>query len=76
MQKEAFFSRKPCVTPRDETEWVELVQNGNNITAGSSREAIVEAFETMRRKRLDFGKRLYGDGQAARRILENPAQSP
>ena len=34
VQKEAFFAQKPCVTLRDETEWVELVKNGYNTLWG------------------------------------------
>ena len=31
LQKEAFFFAKPCVTLRNETEWVELVDGGFNL---------------------------------------------
>lgn len=40
MQKEAYFHQKPCVTLRDETEWVELVELGVNYLAGSNSKAI------------------------------------
>lgn len=40
MQKEAFFHGKPCVTLREETEWVELVETGWNAIAGSNGEEI------------------------------------
>jgi UDP-GlcNAc3NAcA epimerase len=40
LQKEAYFFGKPCVTLRDETEWVELVQNGCNSVAGTDTESI------------------------------------
>ncbi len=40
LQKEAFFFKKACVTLRDETEWVELVDNGFNVLVGADKEKI------------------------------------
>ncbi|WP_410966352.1 UDP-N-acetylglucosamine 2-epimerase, partial [Salmonella sp. SAL4449] len=37
VQKEAFFFGKPCVTMRDQTEWVELVTCGANVLVGAAR---------------------------------------
>ncbi len=41
IQKEAYWLRVPCVTLREETEWVETVQQGWNVLAGADRERIV-----------------------------------
>ncbi|HKL85375.1 MAG TPA: UDP-N-acetylglucosamine 2-epimerase (non-hydrolyzing), partial [Treponemataceae bacterium] len=41
VQKEAFFFKKPCITLRDSTEWVELVENNWNALAGANEEEIV-----------------------------------
>ncbi len=38
LQKEAYFFGKYCVTMRDETEWVELVDNGFNRLVGSNQQ--------------------------------------
>ena len=40
LQKEAFFFSSPCVTLRDQTEWVELVENGFNMLAGANYDEI------------------------------------
>lgn len=69
VQKEAFFFGKPCVTLRDETEWVELVEGGFNVLAGAVKESILRCFREMLGKRLDFGADLYGGGAASSRIV-------
>lgn len=43
VQKEAYFFGKPCVTMRNQTEWVELVESGANLVVGTEREAAVAA---------------------------------
>lgn len=69
LQKEAYFFEKNCVTLRDETEWVELVQNGFNILAGANEPYIVSCVEEMLVKTSDFKVRLYGDGNAGDKIV-------
>ena len=69
LQKEAYFFQKPCVTLRDETEWVELVTAGVNQIAGADQHEIVSAFEQARNKTIDAGS-LYGDGHSAQQIVE------
>ena len=48
LQKEAYFFQKQCITLRDETEWVELVNGGFNTLVGASREKIIDAFTTCK----------------------------
>ena len=70
LQKEAYFFHSPCVTSRDQTEWVELVEGGFNMVSGYRSEAILSAFESMFGAKLDFSKELYGDGNAAQKIVK------
>ncbi|HHD79234.1 MAG TPA: UDP-N-acetylglucosamine 2-epimerase (non-hydrolyzing), partial [Epsilonproteobacteria bacterium] len=69
LQKEAFFFKKPCITLRDETEWVELVENGFNVLVGADKEKIVTAY-TKQSFSTDFNMELYGNGQASKKIID------
>lgn len=70
LQKEAFFHKKSCITLRDETEWVELVDNGYNIIAGSDKASIKEAYSKIISSTVSFDKELYGTGNAGKIIIE------
>ncbi len=70
LQKEAFFFKKPCITLRDQTEWVELVENNVNILTGANKEKIISAVtDTESFNYKSFDTSLYGDGNASRKIL-------
>ncbi|MFK8038850.1 MAG: non-hydrolyzing UDP-N-acetylglucosamine 2-epimerase [Crocinitomicaceae bacterium] len=69
LQKEAFFFKKNCVTMRDQTEWVELLENGVNVLVGAVKDKIESEFKIMLNKSSDFSKNLYGNGKASANIL-------
>ncbi len=66
VQKEAFLLEVPCVTLREETEWMETVEAGWNVLVGSRCEAIVEAVALPRPE--PPRQHPFGRGDAARRI--------
>jgi UDP-GlcNAc3NAcA epimerase len=70
LQKEAFFFQKPCITLRDETEWVELVQNGFNTIVGADKSKILNAFQNQKYN-LNFDVDLYGNGIASSNIVNS-----
>ena len=65
VQKEAFFFAKHCITLREQTEWVELMENGFNLLVGSDIDKLRDAFDFFRTKKSDFSINLYGNGKAA-----------
>lgn len=69
LQKEAFFFKKFCITTRDETEWVELVENGFNVVVGADKEKILHEAENIAQKSANFDMDLYGKGKASENIV-------
>ena len=65
VHKEAFFFAKHCITLREQTEWVELVDKGFNLLVGSDIDKLRDAFDFFRNKQSDFSIDLYGNGKAA-----------
>ncbi len=61
LQKEAFFNNKCCVIVREETEWIELVENGFAKICGSNNATIVEAFKSLLNSQNNFSQELYGN---------------
>lgn len=70
VQKEAFFLKVPCITLRDETEWVETIETGWNILVGADKDRIISAIEDFE---PPSGKQenLFGEGNAAHHIVEH-----
>lgn len=69
MQKEAFYYDVPCITLRDETEWVETVEEGMNILAGADSTKIYKAACNINVPKK-YNKNIYGDGNTTRKILD------
>jgi UDP-GlcNAc3NAcA epimerase len=70
VQKEAFFYRVPCVTLREETEWVELVELGwNRLVPPSSPHFVIESvLGSLHGSGREADP--YGGGRAAQRVAQ------
>ena len=70
LQKEAYFLGVPCITMRDETEWVELVEAGVNSLVGANKQKILETYESLVNvDEISVPDNLYGDGSASQMIV-------
>ncbi len=70
LQKEAFFFRKPCITVRDQTEWVELIEAGVNKLSKAENKKITQAVHDMIGTNMASIQSMYGGGIAATRITD------
>lgn len=68
VQKEAFFYGVPCVTVREESEWMETVASGWNILAGADADKLVAAIAAHQTRQREAVSP-YGSGDAAMKIL-------
>ena len=67
VQKEAYFYRVPCVTLREETEWMETVKGGWKKLIGTKQNLIIEGLQSLGKGELS--KETFGEGSAAIAIL-------
>ena len=68
VQKEAYFFGIPCVTLRDETEWMETVEDGWNAVVGTDTKDVVDAIRNFNPHGTK--SKSFGDGHAAERIVK------
>lgn len=70
VQKEAYFFQVPCLTLRDETEWVELIEHGFNRLVSTNPDKIVSKFHEALATPPNWNVSLYGNGDATQRIVD------
>lgn len=74
LQKESFFFKKPCLIFRPESEWVEIISNGNAILADADPLRILSGASTLLSNNSFTFPPFYGDGNASEFILEKIVQ--
>ena len=70
VQKEAYFNKIPCITLRENTEWIETIEEGANKLVGVNPEKIKDGINNFYPKEQNFSKSLYGDGRTSEKIIK------
>jgi len=70
VQKEAYFDKIPCITLRENTEWVETIEQGVNQLVGVDPWKIKESINIFYPQEQDYSKQLYGDGKTSEKIVK------
>lgn len=68
LQKEAYFLNKKCVTMREETEWIETLENDWNHLVGTDKNKILASINS--KPKTDYISDSFGDGRSAELILD------
>ncbi len=69
VQKEAYFAEVPCLTLRNETEWIETVSDGWNEIVGTKINSILKGYHSLNESSLrKFGSH-FGDGNSGEKIV-------
>jgi len=75
IQKEAFWLKTPCITLRENTEWIETIDVGANRLVGTDLIKIVNTVKEVLeheyeiRRRIEMAQNPFGDGRASERIV-------
>jgi len=68
VQKEAYWSKVPCITLMEDTGWPETVKDGWNILIGANKEKIIKAIINFRPPKSQH--KYFGDGRSVKKIIK------
>lgn len=70
LQKEAYFSKTPCITIREKTEWTELIELKVNKLFDYKKECFIDVINSFEFNESNFNTKLYGNGDASTKIYK------
>lgn len=76
LQKEAYFFKKQGFTLRDQTEWIELIEEGCNRLINVDKDNISQIVLENLPNQLDYSKEIYGTGNTSKKIIDALKKHP